>query len=140
MDPKDHITMTIKKDNPEELIQDLIEQADEAHENQTYNVSYPIYECVNKYAESYWVLYQLGLYNENGYGIPKNRAKALEFFQNAKQKAELMLDEDHALYVLGELYTHGYGVAPDNKIAEEYYKKAAAMGHKEAERCVTQQQ
>lgn len=56
------------------------------------------------------------------------------FFTEAREKAEEFLDEDQALYVLGELYENGYGVSKDTEKAKTYYNKAAQMGHKVAEK------
>jgi TPR repeat protein len=51
------------------------------------------------------------------------------------------VNEDHALFVLGEIYSQGYGdTEKDLAKAEEFYRKAAQMGHKVAERRLAHQQ
>eukprot|EP01126_Amoeba_proteus_P039798 TRINITY_DN4215_c0_g1_i1.p1 TRINITY_DN4215_c0_g1~~TRINITY_DN4215_c0_g1_i1.p1 ORF type:complete len:129 (-),score=20.34 TRINITY_DN4215_c0_g1_i1:157-543(-) len=103
------ITMTVKKNSPNDLIQDLIDQADQAHCKKEFVIAHALYEAINEYAENYHVLYQLGVYSMEGYDVKSNEERALEFFTQAKALAELLPEEDHALFILGEMYVNGYG-------------------------------
>lgn len=63
----------------------------------------------------------------NGFGCVKDVRKAIEFY---KKGAEL--GDKTAQYALGLEYYHGEHVHKDKKLAEEYLKKSAKHGLKEA--------
>eukprot|EP01126_Amoeba_proteus_P044518 TRINITY_DN4949_c0_g2_i8.p1 TRINITY_DN4949_c0_g2~~TRINITY_DN4949_c0_g2_i8.p1 ORF type:complete len:164 (+),score=30.13 TRINITY_DN4949_c0_g2_i8:510-1001(+) len=123
------ITFSVKNDSPFTLIQELIDQADESHFRRDLAAALALYEAINDYAESYHVLYQLGVYTMEGYQVKINQAKALGYFARAKEIAESLPEEDHALFILGEMYANGYGVAKDQQTAIHFYKKASKLGH-----------
>ena len=70
----------------------------------------------------------LGCFNSEGlYGVPQNRAKALEFWQRA---AELGNASSH--YNIGIAYYNGRGVERDEKKAMHYFELAAMGGDTDA--------
>lgn len=73
--------------------------------------------------------YNLGVYYENGQGVAKDEAKAVEWFSKAAEQGNV-----HAQYNLGLCYQDGRGVAKDEAKAVEWFKKAAKQGDKDARR------
>ena len=66
----------------------------------------------------------LGLLYYNGRGVPRDYAKAREWFE----KAAAQEDAD-AQYTLGVLYDFEKGVPQNFAMAKQWYEKAAAQGH-----------
>ena len=56
-----------------------------------------------------------------GYGVPRNFAKALQWYQLAAKAGDR-----EAQYSLGLMYLDGRGVARDEKTAADYFEQAAA--------------
>ena len=70
-------------------------------------------------------IFELGFCNEEGvYGLPRDRAKALELWHKAGE-----LGNTKAYYGIGSAYYNGEGVERDNKKADHYYELAAMGGH-----------
>ena len=63
----------------------------------------------------------------NGDGVPKDMAKAAEYFEKAAKQGY-----KEAQCVLGHLYYWGKGVPRNTAKAKELFTKAAAQGFKEA--------
>jgi TPR repeat protein len=72
---------------------------------------------------------QLGrLFNRGEYGVPKDDAKAVEWYRKAAEKG------NHVAQVnLGIMYEKGHGVAKDEARAVEWYRKAAEKGNARAQ-------
>ena len=73
--------------------------------------------------------YTLGYCLQYGIGIPRNAAKAVEWYQKAAEQGEVP-----AQYSLGYCLQHGTGIPRNTTKAVEWCQKAAAQGHKEAEK------
>ena len=73
----------------------------------------------------------LGECHENGYGVPKNPAKAVEYYTKAHEGGR-----SDGSFALAACYEHGLGVKADQKKALELYREAARRGSKEAEEAV----
>ncbi len=71
----------------------------------------------------------LGLMYANGKGVPKDVAKAVEWYQKAAAQGNAK-----AQFNLGVAYANGAGVPKDVAKAMEWYQKAAARGHARAQR------
>jgi TPR repeat protein len=71
---------------------------------------------------------KLGLMYATGKGVPKDVAKAVEWFQKAAA-----LGNSDAQNNLGVSYANGYGVPKDAAKAVEWYQKAAAQGNPNAQ-------
>ena len=70
-------------------------------------------------------IYNLGCcYNDGEYGMPQDRAKALELFHRAGE-----LGNATAYYNIGCAYYHGRGVERDMKKAKHYWELAAIGGY-----------
>jgi hypothetical protein len=69
----------------------------------------------------------LGVFYENGYGLPQDYAKAREWFEKAAAK-----DNADAMFHLATFYEQGYGVPQDYVTAREWYERAAAKDDAEA--------
>ena len=63
-----------------------------------------------------------------GDGLPKNAAKAVEWFQKAAAQGDAQ-----AQTLLGDMYGEGDGVPKDIAKAAEWYQKAAAQGYETAQ-------
>ena len=73
-------------------------------------------------------MFNLGCnYSKGGYGLPQDRAKALELWQRAGE-----LGSAKAYNNIGDAYYHGRGVEKDEKKAAHYYEIAAMGGLLEA--------
>jgi len=57
----------------------------------------------------------------------KNEEKQLEYFKHRAEEGS-----DHAQYELGMRYLNGKGTAPDEKVAKEWFAKAAKNGNSQA--------
>ncbi len=70
----------------------------------------------------------LGTMYANGNGIPKDVAKAAEWYQRAAEQGSV-----YGQFNLGTLYLSGIGVPKDNVKGIELLKKAAAQGYDQAQ-------
>ena len=61
-------------------------------------------------------------------GIPEDLVGGAALFQRAADAGA-----PAAMYALGHLHASGTGVAQSDALAVDYFKKAAAAGHREAE-------
>jgi len=68
-------------------------------------------------------MYNLGVFYQNGYGVPRDYAKAREWYEKAAAK-----DRSEAMGNLGALFVNGLGVPQDYTKAREWYEKAADKG------------
>jgi TPR repeat protein len=68
-------------------------------------------------------MYDLGLFYQNGYGVPRDYANAREWYEKAAAK-----DSVEAMANLGALFVNGLGVPQDYTKAREWYEKAADKG------------
>jgi len=66
----------------------------------------------------------MGIRYYKGEDVPKDYAKAVEWFRKAAEQGHA-----EAQYNLGVMYLHGRGVRQDDKMAVEWYRKAADQGH-----------
>ena len=71
---------------------------------------------------------KLGMMYVTGKGVPKDDAKAFEWFQKAAAQGYAL-----AQYDLGYMYAAGRGVPKDDAKAFEWYQKAAAQGNASAQ-------
>jgi TPR repeat protein len=72
--------------------------------------------------------YNLGVFYENGDGVPQDDKKAVEWYTKAADAGH-----DDAQNSLGVCYEFGKGVTQDYKKAVEWYTKAADTGHSGAQ-------
>jgi TPR repeat protein len=72
-------------------------------------------------------MWNLGVFYQEGYGVPQDYAKAREWYEKAVAK-----DHADAMNSLGVLYDHGLGVPHDYAKAREWFEKSAAKGHPRA--------
>jgi hypothetical protein len=68
--------------------------------------------------------YNLGLSYASGQGVPKDEAKAAQWFQKAAVQGYA-----EAQYILGLSHAKGHGVPQDETRAVQWYQKAAEQGH-----------
>ena len=71
-----------------------------------------------------WAMNNLGKLYENGEGVPKDMAKAIELYRKAAD-----LGNTEAMVSLGFAIYHGNGIPKDYAKAAELWQKAADMGH-----------
>ena len=85
---------------------------------------------VKRKAESGILKDQVGLARRyyNGDGVPKDYAKAAEWYQKAAEQGS-----DFAQYNIGVMYNKGEGVSKDAAKAAEWWKKAAAQDNAAAQ-------
>ena len=70
----------------------------------------------------------LGVMYHNGKGVPKDYAKAVEWYQKAAAQGNA-----NAQFILGLIYKNGEGVPKDAAKAVEWYQRAAVQGHADAQ-------
>lgn len=80
-------------------------------------------------ADNFKTLLELGQQYEHGEGIPKDYAKAIEYYCLAAQRGSA-----DGLYALGWMYANGRGVTRDEKIAAVLFARAAAKKHPGAQK------
>jgi TPR repeat protein len=68
----------------------------------------------------------------NGEGVPKDAAKAVEWYRKAAEQGNA-----HAQFNLARMYDVGEGVPKDTAKAVEWHRKAAEQGHEDARRKLT---
>ncbi len=83
-------------------------------------------------ANNFKTLLALGQQYEHGEGIPKDYAKALEYYCLAAQGGSA-----DGLYALGWMYANGRGVTRDDKIAAALLTRAASKEHPGAQKMLT---
>lgn len=83
-------------------------------------------------ANNFETLLALGQQYEHGEGIPKDYAKALEYYCFAAQRGSA-----DGLYALGWMYANGRGVTRDEKIAAALLARAASKKHPGAQKMLT---
>ena len=69
----------------------------------------------------------LGYCYDNGYGVSKDKKKAIEFYERASS-----LGHTGAMNKLGNCYFKGDGVDEDKKKAIEFYERASSLGYAQA--------
>ncbi|MBQ4406756.1 MAG: SEL1-like repeat protein [Bacteroidales bacterium] len=74
-----------------------------------------------------WAQNNVGWAYENGFGVAKNMAKAIEWYQKAANNGEANAQRN-----LGICYEHGHGVAVDKQKALYWYKVAMDNGNDKA--------
>ncbi len=72
-------------------------------------------------------LYELGCRFDEGNGVEKDQAKAVEYWKKAAEK-----NEPNALYALFLAYANGEGTAEDDDLADDYFEKAVRAGQFDA--------
>jgi len=72
--------------------------------------------------------YSLGLMYGRGEGVPKDFAKAIDWYIKAAEQGHAL-----AQFNLGLIYKHGAGVPKDPAKAVEWYTKAAEQGNVQAQ-------
>ncbi|MFA5328115.1 MAG: serine/threonine-protein kinase [Prolixibacteraceae bacterium] len=79
--------------------------------------------------------YRLGLIYQNGVGDSIDRDKALRYFDQAGRLIDRGVDANNPelQYVKGNMYLQGYGVPKNEKLALEFYEKAAAQNYSQAQ-------
>ncbi len=73
--------------------------------------------------------YNLGLAYYNGYGVKKNKKKAVELWERSTEQGNADFQN-----VLGRCYEKGIGVKKDPSKAVELYQKAADQGNARAQK------
>mgnify|MGYP001187701335 FL=1 len=71
---------------------------------------------------------RLGAMYYFGEGVPKDNAKAAEWFRKAAEQGQV-----YAQYNLGSMYARGEGVRKDATKAADWYRKTAEQGYDEAQ-------
>ena len=90
-------------------------------------IEYKYPEYINTVYDSHTQFY-LGLFFQNGYGIPQNYSKALEHYKNSGIKGY-----DKAQYEVAIFYKNGYGTDKNYNEAIKWFELAAKQGHREAQ-------
>ena len=72
--------------------------------------------------------YYLGRLFETGNGVPQDYSKALNLYQKAAQRGDIIAAP--AMAALGHMYENGLGVEKNSQKAQEWYTKATATGYK----------
>lgn len=90
---------------------------------------------VRRRPDSYEMLVALATMYHNGWGTPKDPAKASQFFKQGLPllKKAMAENKSNAYLTYGELAQNGWGMAKDSAAAESAYKKASTLGDKEAD-------
>jgi len=85
---------------------------------------------VQKQADSgdAYAQFGLGAMYHNGKGVPKDYAKAAEWYQKAAAQGNA-----NAQFILGLIYKNGEDVPKDAAKAVEWYQRAAVQGHADAQ-------
>jgi TPR repeat protein len=78
----------------------------------------PLADAGNAKAQNY-----LGLLYDNGYGVPRDDARAVAWYRKAAEQGNAA-----AQYNLGRHYDNGHGVPQDDAQAVAWYRKAAEHG------------
>ena len=73
----------------------------------------------------------LGECYENGYGVPRDLAKAVAYYTKAHEAGRA-----DGSFALAACYEQGLGVKADRKRALELYRESASRGSKKAEEAV----
>ena len=70
---------------------------------------------------------ELGILHFNGFGIPKDDAKAFLYFQLAAENGS-----PEGMYNLGAMYDNGFGTKRNRKFATQWFKKSCEAGYEKA--------
>jgi TPR repeat protein len=89
-------------------------------DNETKQEAFALFQAGAKHGDA-TAMYDLGVFFQNGYGVPQDYTQAREWFEKAAAK-----DYADAMYNLGLLFGNGQGVQQDYTKAREWYEKAAA--------------
>ena len=73
--------------------------------------------------------YNLGIFHQNGWGVPQNHAEAVKWYRKAAMQGAAS-----AQYNLGFMYLNGQGVPQNYAEAAKWYRKAAEQGDVDATR------
>ncbi len=72
-------------------------------------------------------MYNIGALYENGFGVPRSTARAIEWYRRAADRRFAP-----AQFRLGQMYASGLGLRRDAKKALHWYERAAEQGYPEA--------
>lgn len=70
---------------------------------------------------------ELGILHFNGFGTPKDDAKAFLYFQLAAENGS-----PEGMYNLGAMYDNGFGTKRNSKLADQWFKKSCEAGYEKA--------
>ena len=70
---------------------------------------------------------ELGILHFNGFGTPKDDAKAFLYFQLAAENGS-----PEGMYNLGAMYDNGFGTKRNRKFATQWFKKSCEAGYEKA--------
>ena len=70
---------------------------------------------------------ELGILHFNGFGTPKDDAKAFLYFQLAAENGS-----PEGMYNLGAMYDNGFGTKRNSKLAAQWFKKSCEAGYEKA--------
>ena len=70
---------------------------------------------------------ELGILHFNGFGTPKDDAKAFLYFQLAAENGS-----PEGMYNLGAMYDNGFGTKRNRKFATQWFKKSCEVGYEKA--------
>ena len=87
--------------------------------------------CTHAKAGNFKTLLALGQQYEHGEGIPKDYAKAMEYYCLAARRGS-----SDGLYALGWMYANGRGVTRDEKTAAALFTRAAKKKHPGAQKMI----
>lgn len=90
-----------------------------------------LFVCTNAKADNFKTLLALGQQYEHGEGIPKDYAKAMEYYCLAARRGSA-----DGLYALGWMYANGRGVTRDEKTAAALFAQAATEKHPGAQKMI----
>lgn len=99
------------------------EKGDYFNNLEQYKKAFLFYR-LGEIAGNYWCACMLGRYYEQGYGVARNYALAIEHY-----KREFELGRSYGAHWAAILYLKGgYGIMANRSLAREWYKKAADLG------------
>jgi TPR repeat protein len=75
-----------------------------------------------------WAQNRLGFFYQNGRGVARNSAQALEWYRKAAAQGNTSAQNN-----LGTMYARGQGVKADHYLAVSWFRKAAAKGNAPAQ-------
>ena len=117
----------IEQPSPTSEAAQLVDKGVEHHENKEYEQAA---ECFRQAAEQGHAVAQsnLGVYYENGWGVPKDAAEAVKWYRAAAEQGNA-----GAQFNLALCYRNGRGVPKDEAEAVKWYRAAAEQGDAEAQ-------
>ena len=141
-DPAKGVICILRKRDPLEILETFERHrryAKQGNADEQFSVGYH-YENEEDYAkaakwytlaaeqENIHAYYKLGIFYENGYGVPQDYTKAAEWYRKAAEQGHVS-----AQYELGQCYYYGDGVTENPIKAAEWYRKAAEQGDSDAQ-------